>query len=225
MQSIEVEYFGHSAHAGAAPWEGTNALDAAFLAYSGISVLRQQIKPDHRIHGVVEGRNWQANVIPDYSKMRWLARAATSNDLVPFVERVQNCLRAAAIATGCTIEMKVGEPYFDLHQNSTLAQCFADIVSSRYGVVTSATGSTASTDFGNISYALPALHPMFAIPTEPNGGNHTVAFAKAAITEAAHAATMVVTKGLALTGYRVLSDTHFFERVRASFEDQQPSAV
>lgn len=41
--------------------EGTNALDAAFLAYSGISVLRQQIKPDHRVHGTVEGKNWQPN--------------------------------------------------------------------------------------------------------------------------------------------------------------------
>lgn len=66
-----------SAHAGAAPWyvtfpcainhtynvsrEGTNALDAAFLAYSSVSMLRQQIRPDHRVHGVVEGKHWQAN--------------------------------------------------------------------------------------------------------------------------------------------------------------------
>jgi len=41
--------------------EGTNALDAAFIAYSSISMLRQQMKPDHRVHGVVEGKNWAAN--------------------------------------------------------------------------------------------------------------------------------------------------------------------
>ena len=45
----------NSAHAGDAPWEGTNALDAAFLAYSSVSVLRQQIKPDHRVNGVIQG--------------------------------------------------------------------------------------------------------------------------------------------------------------------------
>lgn len=61
-----------------------------------------------------------------------------------------------------------------------------------------------------------------AIPTEPNGGNHTAAFAKAAGTEAAHAATIAITKSLALTGYRVLTDTHFFNRVRTSqFLDTQ----
>lgn len=79
MQNIIVEYFGQtfvnllaipslyltvsilSAHAAAAPWEGINALDAAFLAYSSISVLRQQIKPDHRVHGIIEGKNWTPN--------------------------------------------------------------------------------------------------------------------------------------------------------------------
>lgn len=50
-----------SAHAAAAPWEGRNALDAAFLAYSSVSMLRQQIKPTHRVHGVVYGDNWAAN--------------------------------------------------------------------------------------------------------------------------------------------------------------------
>ena len=51
----------HSAHASAAPWEAQNALDAAFVAYSAISVLRQQIKPDHRVHGIVVGREWTPN--------------------------------------------------------------------------------------------------------------------------------------------------------------------
>jgi len=51
----------YSAHASASPWEGQNALDAAFLAYSAVAVLRQQIRPDHRVHGIVEGRNWEPN--------------------------------------------------------------------------------------------------------------------------------------------------------------------
>lgn len=80
VQSIQVEYFGHtsvyfisqpvltkgahrtfSAHASAAPWDAINALDAAFLAYSNVSVLRQQMKPDHRVHGIVEGKDWAPN--------------------------------------------------------------------------------------------------------------------------------------------------------------------
>lgn len=221
MESIQVEYFGHAAHAGGAPWEGTNALDAAFLAYSSISMLRQQMKPDHRVHGVVQGKDWVPNIIPDYSKMHWLARAPTSAELGILVKRVQNCLEAAALATGCRIEIKQESPYFDLHQNPVLAKAFADTVGSRYGLVTLEAGTSASTDFGNVSYALPALHPAFAIPTEPQGGNHTAAFAKAAISEAAHSATMAITKGLALTGYHVLTDSAFFNKVKASFENSK----
>ncbi|KAF9006077.1 amidohydrolase [Cyathus striatus] len=213
MQSIEVEYFGRSAHAGAAPWEGTNALDAAFLAYSNISVLRQQMKPDYRIHGVVNGRDWAPNVIPDYSQMRWLVRAPTYRELEAFVERVKNCFEAAALATSCSINMKIQTPYYDLNQNPVLAQDFADFVGSQYGLLATTAGTSASTDFGNVSYQLPSLHPLFAIPTEPRGGNHTPAFAKAAASKEAHVATILVTKGLALSGYHVLNDDSFFTKV------------
>jgi hypothetical protein len=50
-----------SAHAGLSPWEGQNALDAAVLAYNNISLLRQQIKPTHRVHGIFEGKDWAPN--------------------------------------------------------------------------------------------------------------------------------------------------------------------
>jgi metal-dependent amidase/aminoacylase/carboxypeptidase family protein len=92
--------------------EGTNALDAAFLAYANISVLRQQLKPDHRVHGIVEGKTWAPNglllfemltlfpvinhidyssVIPDYAKMRYIARTPVNADLDDFVKRLKAC--------------------------------------------------------------------------------------------------------------------------------------
>ncbi|KXN92424.1 Peptidase M20 domain-containing protein 2 [Leucoagaricus sp. SymC.cos] len=218
MQAIEVEYFGHSAHAGAAPWEGTNAQDAAFLAYSSISVLRQQMKPDHRVHGVLSGNNWVPNIIPDYAQMRWYVRAPTSKELTAFVEKVKNCFQAAALATSCKVALHVQAPYYDLHQNEVLAHDFVNIVGSRYGMLTSTDDTAASTDFGNVTYALPAFHPMFTIPTKPQGGNHTPAFAEAAASKQAHEATMLVTKALALTGFRVTADAGFFARVKGAFD-------
>ncbi|KAK0489037.1 hypothetical protein IW261DRAFT_1547988 [Armillaria novae-zelandiae] len=197
MQEAEVEYFGQSAHAGAAPWEGTNALDAAFLAYSSIAVLRQQIKPDHRIHGILGGKNWSANVIPDYAHMTWVVRAPTHGEVDEFAERVK-------ASTACKVKINFTSPYYELLQNSVLGKEFADKVGRNYGMVSDGDGSSASTDFGNVS---------FAIPTEPKGGNHTPAFAKAAATMAAHEATMTVTKGLALTGLRALQDKAFLKAV------------
>ena len=96
-----------SAHAGEAPWEGKNALDAAFLAYANISALRQQIRPDERVHGIMEGKNWAPNgvfgdpqtqifrllliVIPDNAKLRFITRAPTRNDVAELRKRVKAC--------------------------------------------------------------------------------------------------------------------------------------
>lgn len=51
IHSVVVRYHGKAAHAAAYPWEGINALDAAVLAYNNLSVLRQQLRPDWRVHG------------------------------------------------------------------------------------------------------------------------------------------------------------------------------
>jgi len=150
--------------------------------------------------------------------MSWLVRTPTYAELAVFVERVKNCLLAAALATGCRVDLKTEMPYFDLHQNPVLAQNLADIVGSRYGLNVHTDSTSASTDFGNVSYVLPALHPSYSIPTEQNGGNHSHGFEKSARTEAAHKATMIITKGLAILGFRVLTDDVFFAEVRESFE-------
>jgi len=218
MQPIDAEFFGHAAHAGNAPWEGTNALDAAFVAYTSISVLRQQIKPDHRVHGIVQGCKGGVNVIPDYAKMRWLVRAPDWDQLQTLRDRVKACFEGAATATGCRLKITIGKPYYDLRQNSVLAEYFSQQTSHCLGMDIYQDPSGASTDFGNVTYEIPSLHPCFAIPTEPNGGNHTPAFAVSARSTEAHKASMSVTKGLAWTGFRVIADDQFYERVRDDFQ-------
>ncbi|KAG2132805.1 hypothetical protein DEU56DRAFT_441588 [Suillus clintonianus] len=218
MQSIDAEFFGQSAHAGDAPWEGANALDAAFLAYSSVSVLRQQIKPDHRVHGVINGSERAANVIPDYAKMRWYVRAPTQDQLAKLTARVSACFEGAALATSCRLKLTKNTPYYDLRQNNILAGAFSQAMNEQSGMHVGQYPSGASTDFGNVSYVLPSLHPAFAIPTRPNGGNHSPAFADSARTTEAHKACMITTKALACTGFRVLDDNVFFKRVREAFE-------
>ena len=60
---VDVDWYMGSAHAALSPWEGQNALDAAVLAYTNISVLRQQLKPTHRVHGIFEGKDWAPNSV------------------------------------------------------------------------------------------------------------------------------------------------------------------
>lgn len=221
LQRISVEYSGHSAHAALSPWQGQNALDAAVAAYTNVSLLRQQVKPSHRIHGVFEGKDWAANVIPDNAKMLWYVRAPTVAEVKDADPRVRACFQASALATGCSVEISgMQPPMYDLRQNKALADTFARVHRSKTGPVDYEWGiSSASTDFGNITYALPSIHPGFSIPTEPNGGNHTPAFTSAAATLEAHNACLEVSKALALTGLRVIEDDQFYAEVKAAFEE------
>ncbi|TFK75626.1 hypothetical protein BDN72DRAFT_885678 [Pluteus cervinus] len=239
LERIDVEYSGHTAHAALSPWEGTNALDAAVLAYNNISALRQQLKPTHRVHGIIEGKDWAPNIIPDYSKFSCYVRAPTRAELVGSVKRVLPCFEAAATATGCQVTITQKGATYDLRQNKALGipigLCVdsvandlhlgdevANIVLNRYGAIDYVWGiASASTDFGNITYALPSLHPGFAIPSVLNGGNHTRAFAEAAATDKAHYACLDVSKALAGTAARVLLDDAFFAEVKRTFEEDR----
>ncbi|TFK31807.1 hypothetical protein BDQ12DRAFT_729235 [Crucibulum laeve] len=222
VRQITVEYKGHTAHAALSPWEGINALDAAVLGYNNISVLRQQIKPTHRIHGIFVGKDWAPNIIPDYAKFICMIRAPTRSEMLETVKRVVPCFEAAALATGCEVTMTVDFEAFDLRQNTTLGSEVANIVLNKYGDIDYEWGiSKASTDFGNITYELPSLHPGFAIPSIKNGGNHTAAFTKAAFTIEAHDAALDVSKALAQTAIRVLTDDKFFEEVKRTFEEDK----
>jgi len=221
VQSLVAEFHGHTAHASAAPWEGKNALDAAFLAYSAISVLRQQVKPTHRIHGIIEGRDWASNIIPGYAKMTVRVRAPSAAENGALRERVKKCFEAAALATYCRLEYTESGSSYDLRQNISLAEEFAAVAKQRYDIITDPTVPGAiggSTDFGNVTYELPSLHPSYAIPTQPNGGNHTKLFADSAATQEAHGVTLLVTKALAITGSRILTDELFVARVKESFD-------
>jgi amidohydrolase len=100
---FRVEFRGVTAHAAGEPWNGVNALDAAVAAYNNVSFLRQQIRPDERIHGVIEAGGTVPNVITDYTRMNWYVRAPTSKRGELLVERVKACMEAAAVATACKV--------------------------------------------------------------------------------------------------------------------------
>ncbi|KAG8691612.1 hypothetical protein FRC11_015049 [Ceratobasidium sp. 423] len=221
LQTFAVEYHGQGAHAGAAPWEGKNALDAAFVAYAALSALRQQIHPNARVHGIIEGRDWASNVIPNYAKMEYTVRAPTWSEVVALRARVNKCFEAAAHATSCTMTITEIEALKDVRGNSVLSDEFGAIMTSRHDHLFDPESTTgASTDFGNVTYELPSIHPGFAIPTIPNGGNHTPEYTAAARTQEAHERAVAVSKGLATVGLRALLDKEFLRIVKDDFKKE-----
>lgn len=103
---VRVTYTGKPAHAAAAPWEGVNALDAIVSAYVNISLLRQQIRPSERVHGVVANGGDRPNVIPHSTAVEYCIRSETIESLRPLMDKVRKCFEAAATATGCTMDFE-----------------------------------------------------------------------------------------------------------------------
>ncbi|KAF0355127.1 amidohydrolase [Gigaspora margarita] len=224
--SIEVEYFGKSAHASGAPWEGINALDAIILAYNNIGLLRQQSLPTNRVHGIITNGGTAPNVIPDYTSGKFKVRGMTIEDLRSFGPRVQKCFEGAAEATGAKLKTKWSKEIYDLKTNSSMATRYETYDSQKFGTKfpsreqqQSSTSFTPSTDQGNVTHIVPGIQPVYNIFEMSSGiNNHTPKFAEQARTKFAHEKTIEATKSVALVGLDILIDDKFYREVRKCFE-------
>ncbi|KAJ1028383.1 hypothetical protein NDA16_001550 [Ustilago loliicola] len=226
VQPVVMTYKGRTAHSGAAPWEGINALDAAVLAYNNISALRQQIQPQERVHGIIKGNNWAPNVVPGESTLIYNVRSPTVSGLKALTARVQKCFEAAALATGCKGEYDWQTAYADVHNTPSLSATYANFLGQRYGLHVPDDSFAASTDFGNITYALPSLHAEYAIHLDDpkTQGNHTVGFAAAARAQEAHDRTKEAALGIAVTGARVLVEKEYRDHIWSEWHNWRKGA-
>lgn len=107
MQDVQVMFHGISSHASAFPWEGVNALDAAVTAYNALSVLRQQLKPTWRLHGVITDGGAKPNIIPEKASLAYYVRAPTEEELSSLREKAHRCFQSAAQATGKSLSYQL----------------------------------------------------------------------------------------------------------------------
>lgn len=187
VDHIDVEFFGKAAHASSAPELGVNALDAAVQAYTAIAALRQHTLDSDRIHGIITHGGAAPNIVPDHTTMSWYVRSATDTRLNVLVEQVTKCFEAAALATGCTFKIKpTGHRYKDLQSDKVLARLYTEnsALAGRpmpyYAEVDAQT--SGSTDMGNVSHEVPAIHPMLSLDCDP-AVNHQREFAAATLTD------------------------------------------
>ncbi len=217
---FSVTYTGKAAHAAAFPWEGRNALDAAVMAYTSIAALRQQMKPTWRVHTIISDGGVKPNIIPELSKMELFARTSVKSELPLLVEKVQCCLKGAAVATGCTHEIiEDSKPYYDLLSNKKLLDTYKNNWSA-LGVEAPLTGSSSgSTDMGNVSYVVPSIHPKFKIGPGNLPGIHTEKFASVANTPDAHRFTLIAANAMAHTCIDVLTDPKLMTEITEEFKN------
>ncbi|KNG84717.1 amidohydrolase [Aspergillus nomiae NRRL 13137] len=213
-------YTGVSAHAGANPWEGVNALDAFVTAYMNISALRQQIQPQERIHGTILEAPKITNAIPEKTVAKFSVRSPTIRSLAALSNRVRHCLQAGALATGCHASFEDTPAYADLLVNPPLCAeyCRSMQEQGERLLLEAEEVMTGSTDQGNVSYALPALHAIIGIPVSNGAQNHTHEFCVASGEPAAYRIILKAAAAMAMTGWAFLTDDSFSARVKEAHE-------
>ncbi|MET8995952.1 M20 family metallopeptidase [Amycolatopsis sp. NPDC004169] len=180
-RSWRIEYTGRGGHA-SRPWNALNAADAVVVAQTAIGLLRQQLRDGVRVHCVVQEAGSAVNVIPDRVVAECMIRCDTITEVDEVWARVRRCFEAGALAAGTTVDFTTQPSLyrefrhdpdlatlFEAHAKA-LGRTFPDYPDKLFG----------STDMGNVSQVIPALHPMLSFDLPAEDGNHTAAFAAAA---------------------------------------------
>ena len=205
-----VRFRGKATHAAAYPEQGVNAADAFTVAQVAIGLLRQQLLPSTRVHGVVTHAGDAPNIIPESAEGRWYVRAESLDELAGLEPKVRRCFEAGALATGCELEIEAeAPPYAEFRNDPGLLPLYRANAERLGRVFLPADGSggaaamagrmnRASTDMGNVSLVVPAIHPYIGINSLP-AVNHQKEFAAHCITPAADQALIDGATALAQT--------------------------
>jgi len=183
---FEVHYTGKESHASAFPELGVNAADALTVAQTALGLLRQHIRSTDRIHGIVTNGGAAPNVVPAHTSAKYIIRSETLDQLTELRPRIYRCFEAGALATGSTIELTGGDkPYAEMRHDEVMAALYrrnSEALGRQFPNLGEwETRPTGSTDMGNVSLAMPAIHPMIGINSLP-AVNHQPEFAAHCIT-------------------------------------------
>src|SRR5262245_31950699 len=215
---FEAHYHGKASHASAAPELGVNAADALVVAQTSIGLLRQHIRPTDRVHGIVTRGGEAPNVVPAHTTARYYVRARTLHDLHDIKAKVVRCFDAGAVATGCTLRIDDSPPpYAEVQHDGAIAALYranAEALGRQFleprGDFSRFAGST---DMGNVSHALPSIHPMIGISSLP-AVNHQPEFTAHCVGPTAEHALLDGALALAWTAVDLARDDVLSARLR-----------
>jgi len=224
---VDVTFRGKSVHASMVPWEGVNALDAAVLAYNNVSCLRQQTKPSCRIYGIIKQGGVTTTVIPDMTMLRYSTTTPTIKELMLLREKLSNCLQAAALATGCQVEMEWCDmPYKNLMSNKMLENLYRSNCrelevqlledESKLNIM------FGTTDMGNVSHEIPSIQPVFY--TGHFAMNHSRPFTDASGSKEAQKYVLEQAKALAMTAIDILCQPELLPKMKEQFAQELEEA-
>jgi amidohydrolase len=204
-EDVDVVFHGLQAHAAADPWKGRNALDAMVQLFAAVGLWRQQLRPDARVHGIIQEGGTAANIIPDRTKAWFMLRSPDQAYYEDMKSRFRAIAEGAALATDTTVEIAFTGGAMSMHRNRTLeARWVANAAA--YGIQDEGPdANSGSTDMGNVSWICPTIHPDLSIADEGTPG-HSIRFRDAAVTPRADETTLLAATLVAQTAYELFAD-------------------
>jgi amidohydrolase len=216
VTQFQATYTGKEAHASAYPYLGVNAADALVVAQTAIGLLRQHLRPGDRVHGIVTRGGDAPNVIPAHTAATWMVRAETLDQLEEVRTKVARCFEAGALATGAALELSDDhEPYSEMRHDHDLAALYrrnAEAIGRSFPERTER--GAGSTDMGNVSLAMPSIHPTIGIDALP-AVNHQPEFTAKCVTPAADQAVVDGAVAMAWTAIDAAGDQGLRARLLA----------
>ena len=221
-EALEFEFFGKAAHAGGSPHEGINALNAVIHFFTLVDSLRQHVKPDVRLHGIITDGGKATNVVPDHAAAKMYVRAQDSDYMKEVVDKVKKCAEGAALGTGATMKVR---DYANTLENIVPNHALAEAMKKNWEslglkVAEREEERGGSTDMGNVSQVVPSIHPYIAIGPEKMPG-HSIEFVKAAASEQGHKGLIYAAKGLAMTTIDVLTNPELLAEIKKEFKENK----
>lgn len=215
---VDIEFFGRASHAAANPEHGINALDAVISVFNGINALREHLRDDVRIHGIITHGGEAPNVVPEYAKARFYLRAKSRPILNDVYQKVENIVKGAALQTGCSykfglfqnaVDNMVITPSFDAVYEKNLASCGEHFA---FKSNTEKVGM-GSTDVGNVAQVVPTIQPYIKISDHEMAG-HSIEFKEASKSPLGLSSIALGAKVLAQSALDIINQPELLESIK-----------
>lgn len=220
MERANFTFKGKSAHAAAAPHKGINALRGVLLTFNCVDQLREHLRQDVRIHGIIVKGGGPVNIVPDLAQAEFACRALDTATMEDAYAKIVNCAKAGELGTGTTLEFK--EPRVALKAAIVVPPLLEAVQANLKGLGVAADqfknfDELASSDLGMVSYSYPTVNLWFKIAPEGTA-LHSDALREAANSDEGWKATVIAGKAVALSAYEMLSKPEKLKAVQDGFK-------
>lgn len=221
---VIVRYTGKSAHS-ASPETGINALTAMIGLFNRMFEGLKKWPEGGRANGIITEGGTASNVITEEAEGRFILRAHTLKDLQIIMDDFKEYIQEAAAEVGAKVTMNEWEsPFAERYANKVMGRIFADNMKGMGEIMNLPEPGehTGSSDIGNVSLVVPAIHEYIAI-ADPSVNGHSVPFREAAASQRGDEAIILAAKGLAMTGYDLFTNKELCKAAKKEFADEVES--